>query len=261
MEITITETLFGGLLAVALLFFAARRLGLPRYWSGVLAGLVPFLAYLGYSLSHAQGGDVLAIHFVVFMAGAAVLGVFSGLWGRQEKMHWGPKIIISFFVFLVLFNAFLLSVAMHGLPDAVSSWLLPNPDKVTVHTAFPGVVPHDQNKLYEPHQQQLEQQRNLGWQVEVQGLDQLKSGVPGTLRVIVRDAQGQPLQVDRVALGFWRMADSRDDHTLELQPGAPGEYQTEVTLADAGRWVSEIHVERGQDVFHTKRSLLVDTPQ
>ena len=92
-------------------------------------------------------------------------------------------------------------------------------------------------------------------------MDQLKSGVPGTLRVIVRDAQGRPLQVDRVAFGFWRMADSRDDHSLELQSTGPGEYQAEITLADAGRWVSEIHVERGKDVYHTKRSLLVDTPQ
>lgn len=258
MLLTMTQTLFGGMLAVMLLFFAARRLRLSSYWSAVLAGLLPFLAYLAYSLKHAQGGDVLAIHLVVFMATAAVLGVFSATKKKQEKMHWGPKIIIGFFIFLAVLNAVLLSIATHGLPQWVSGLVLPSEDRTPVHTVFPGVIPHDRNKLYEPHQQQVEQQRNLGWQVEVEGLDELVAGTRRTLTLKLHDAKGEPVAADRVMFGFWRMANSQDDRTMRLLPTTAGVYQGEVLLGDAGRWVVEIHIERGTDVYHTKKSLLVD---
>jgi nitrogen fixation protein FixH len=258
MLMTMTETLFGGLLAVVLIFFVARRLSFSGYWSAILAGLLPFLAYLAYAVSHPQGGDILAIHLVVFLATAAVLGVFSVTWKKKEKMHWAPKLIIAFFVLLALLNAALLSIATHGLPNWITDLLLPSQDQEAVHTVFPGTVPHDRNKLYEPHQQQVQEQRNLGWQVDVQGLDELKSGVPHALKLTVRDAQDQPVQADNVTFGFWRMANSKDDRAVQLQPAGAGEYQGEILLSDAGRWVVEIHIERGKDAFHTKKSLLVE---
>jgi nitrogen fixation protein FixH len=61
-------------------------------------------------------------------------------------------------------------------------------------------------------------------------------------------------------LGFWRMANSKDDRTMRLQPAGAGIYQGEAMLSDAGRWVVEIHIERGKDVYHTKKSLLVNDP-
>lgn len=260
MPMTMTQTLFGGLLGVVLIFFSGRKLHLSSYWSAILAGLLPVLGYLGYGVSQPQGGDVLAIHLVVFMATAAVLGVFSITWKKKEKMHWAPKLIIAFFVMLALLNAALLSIATHGLPGWVTSRVLPGEDRAPVHTVFPGVIPHDRNKLYEQHQLQVAQQRNLGWQLEVEGLDGLKSGVRQTLKLTLRDAHGQPIAADRVMLGFWRMANSEDDRTMRVQPAGAGVYQGEVMLSDAGRWVVEIHIERGKDVFHTKKSLLVDEP-
>ena len=255
---TLTETLFGGLLAVILIFFLGRRLGLSSYWSGVLGGALPFLVYLGYSAGQWPGGDVLAIHLVVFMATAGVLGVFSSVRRKKEKMHWAPKAIIAFFFLLVIFNAVLLSVATHGLPDKFAGWFLPNQDRQKVHTVFPGVVPHDRNKLYEEHQQRIAEQRNLGWQVEVQGLDQLKSGVSAELVLSVRDAQGQPVAIDRAMIGFWRMANSKDDRKLDFKPGKSGEFVAEVLLQDPGRWLADIDVVRGQDSFRMQRSLLVE---
>ncbi|MEZ0238882.1 MAG: FixH family protein [Methylophilaceae bacterium] len=260
MQMSMTQTLFGGLLAVVFIFIIGRKLNLSSYWSAILAGLLPFLGYLGYGVSHPQDGDVLAIHLVVFMATAAVLGVFSITWKKKEKMHWAPKLIIAFFIMLAILNAALLSVATHGLPDWVTSLILPSEDQQQVHTVFPGVIPHDRNKLYEPHQQQIEQQRHLGWQVEMEGLDDLKGGVRQTLKLTLRDAQGQPIAADRVMLGFWRMANSKDDRTMRLQPAGAGIYQGEAMLSDAGRWVVEIHIERGKDVYHTKKSLLVNDP-
>ena len=87
MQMTMTQTLFGGLLAVVFIFIIGRKLNLSSYWSAILAGLLPFLGYLGYGVSHPQEGDVLAIHLVVFMATAAVLGVFSITWKKKKKKH------------------------------------------------------------------------------------------------------------------------------------------------------------------------------
>jgi nitrogen fixation protein FixH len=253
-----TETLFGGLLAVVLIFFVGRRFGLSNYWSGILGGALPFLAYLGLSAGHWPDGDVLAIHLVVFMATAGVLGVFSSIRRHQEKMHWAPKLIIAFFVMLTVFNAVLLSISTHGLPDSVTAWFLPNQDKVRVHTAFPGVVPHDRNKLYEEHQQRVAEQRDLGWLVEIAGLEQLKSGIPAMLTIKVRDARGTPVIADAVTSIFWRMANSKDDRGHEMQVGQPGEYSAEITLPDPGRWIVHIDIRRGAESYQTQHSLLVD---
>jgi len=260
-ELTSTETLFGGLLAVAALFMLARRMGLSHYWSGVLGGALPFMAYLGYTMVVWQGGDMLAIHLAVFMATAAVLGVFGAVQsGSKEKMHWAPKAIAIFFGLLVVFNAFLLSISSHGLPDKISGLFLPNPENQRLHTAFPGVIPHDRNKLYEQHMQRVEEQKNLGWKLDVTGLDDLHSGQTFKVRVLVKDAQDKLLLADRVELVIWRMANSRDDRHLPLAAGPDGAFAGELLLPNPGRWLFKVEVTRGEDVFQINRSLFVDEP-
>ena len=253
-----TETLFGGLLIVFLIFFASRRAGLSVYWSSVLSSALPFLAYLGYSARQWPGGDVLAIHLVVFMATAGVLGVFASVRQKKEKMHWAPKLIIAFFAALVVFNAMLLSISTHGLPGYITSWFLPNSDHQKVHTVFPGVVPHDRNKLYEVHQQRIEQQRNLGWQVDLRGLEELKPATTTLLVLTIRDRQGEKVTPDRATIGFWRMANSKDDRKLQFKPGANGDLLVEVNLSDPGRWLADVYIERGKDTYQVQRSLLVE---
>lgn len=260
-ELTSTETLFGGLLAVAALFMLARKVGLSHYWSGVLGGALPFMAYLGYSMVVWQGGDMLAIHLAVFMATAAVLGIFGAVRkGSKEKMHWAPKAIAIFFGLLVVFNAILLSISSHGLPEKLSGLFLPNPENQRLHTAFPGVIPHDRNKLYEQHMQRVEEQKNLGWKLDLTGLDDLRSGKSARVGVTVKDAQGQPVIADQVELVIWRMANSRDDRHLPLAAGASGEFVGELLLPNPGRWLFKVQVTRGEDVFQVNRSLFVDEP-
>lgn len=252
-----TETLFGGLLAIVALYFITRRYGLSNYWSALLAGALPFLAYLGYSMSHGFAGDVLAIHLAVFMATAGVLGVFGGAQRKQEKMHWAPKLLIAFFAMLVVFNAVLLSVSMHGLPNAVFGFFLPKHESQVVHTAFPGSVPHDRNKLYEPHQQRLEQQRQLGWRVTPVGLDQLHRNTTSELLIQIADKDGQPITDAKVSLALWRMANSMDDRRFELKEGKRGEYSVALKLANAGKWIADIYIERGKDSYVMQQPVIV----
>lgn len=259
--ISTTETLFGGLLAVALIFFIGRRLALSHYWSGILGAVLPFLAYLAYSAGQWPGVDVLAIHLVVFTATAAMLGIFSSLRQAKSKMHWAPKLIIGFFMLLVLINAALLSIATHGLPDSLTAWLLPQPGGQKLHTGFAGVVPHDRNKLYEAYQQRNEAQKALGWQIAAHGFDRLQAGRGTDVGVSVRDAAGRPLAAERVTLELWRLANRKDDIALQLQPAtAAGEYRAGITLPAPGRWIALLRIERDTAVHETRYSLQVATP-
>ncbi|HEY3326440.1 MAG TPA: FixH family protein [Novimethylophilus sp.] len=250
-----TETLFGGLLAVIALFFLARRLGLSHYWSAILSAALPFLAYLGFSMSRGVGGDVLAIHLVVFMVTAAVLGVFGNMQRKKESMHWAPRLLIAFFIVLAVLMAGFLSIAMNGLPDQLAKWVMPGHQ--AMHTGFPGAVPHERNQLYEPHLQRLEQQRNLGWKVEVKGFDALRENKPAAVLVSVKDKQGHAVDSAKVTLDLWRMANSADDRRLELTAQGSGSYGIQTSLADAGNWIAEIYIERGQDSYLMQQPITV----
>lgn len=253
-----TETLFGGLLLIVALYFVMRRLGLSNYWSALLGGALPWLAYLGYSMSHGFAGDVLAIHFAVFLATAGILGVFGATQRKNEKMHWVPKLFIAFFAGLVVFNAVLLTVSMHGLPQSIFDWFLPKPDKVmTVHTGFPGAVPHDRNKLYEPHLQRMQQQRELGWKVTLAGFDQLHKGKATAVSLTLQDKAGSPLENAKVTLDLWRMANSADDQRLQMAEQGKGQYSLPLSLGNAGNWIAEVYVERGNDTYLLQQPITV----
>ncbi len=257
-EVSMTETLFGGLILAVVLFFVSRRFGLSNFWAGILSALAPFLMYLAYSSQHWAGGDVLAIHFAVYIANAGVLAVFGSLQQKKHSLHWAPRLIIAFFIFLVILNAVLLSIASRGLPGSITSFILPNPDKQKVHTAFPGTVPHDKNKSYQAHLARIEQQRELGWQATLQGVENLQSGQSAVISLLLQDKQGLPVQAAEVKLGLWRVANSRDDQSLKLSETEPGLYQAELTLPDAGKWLAEIIIEQDEHYFRRQQQLFLE---
>ncbi len=248
-EITMTQTLFGGVLLASALFFFSRRLGLSNFWAGIFSGVLPFILYLVYSQQHWAGGDVLTIHFAVYLASASLFVVFGGMQKKNQTMHWAPRLIIGFFIGLVVLNAVFLNIAMRGIPDFVSNFLLPNEQNQTIHTAFPGVVPHDRNKLYESHLKQIEAQRDLGWQVQLDGLDSLTSGQAHTVTLHLLDKQGAAISHADVQMIMWRLANSRDDQQFVFKETSAGNYQASMSLPDAGRWLSELHIQLGVNSF------------
>ena len=256
-ELSMTETLFGGLAVAAVLFFVVRKVGLSNFWAGILSGVLPFIAYIAYSTQHWPGGDVLTIHFAVYLANAGLLIVFGGMQKKKESMHWAPKLIIAFFVGLVLLMAILLSISSRGLPDGLVRLVLPNPSNGQVHTGFPGVIPHDRNKLYESHVQDIEQQKNLGWHVDVQGLDALKNNLASNVVVKLSDKQNQPIIAATVTIELWRLANSADDQTIQFSETKPGEYHATLRLSDEGSWLSDLEIVKGEAHYALKQPISV----
>ena len=256
-ELTMTETLFGGLVVAALLFFVIRKVGLSNFWAGILSGVLPFIAYIAYSTQHWPGGDVLTIHFAVYLANAGLLIVFGGMQKKKEVMHWAPKLIITFFVCLVLLMAMLLSISSRGLPDRLARLILPNPSNSQVHTGFPGVIPHDRNKLYESHLQDIEQQKKLAWNVNVQGLDVLKNNLASNVVIKLTDKQNQPIIAATVTIELWRLANSADDQTVQFAEVKPGEYHAILRLMDEGLWLTDLEIVKGDAHYALKQPISV----
>jgi len=256
-ELSMTETLFGGLVVAAIIFFLVRKAGLSNFWAGILSGLLPFIAYLVYSTKHWPGGDVLTIHFAVYIANAGLLIVFGGMQKKKENMHWAPRVIIGFFMGLLLLNAIFLSVATRGLPDLLTRYFLPNPENRQVHTGFPGVIPHDRNKLYDFHVQDIEQQKNLGWIVEVKGLDLLKNNLASNIVIKLSDKQHRPIVGATITIEFWRMANSADDQTIRFSETKQGEYHSMLRLSDEGLWLSHLEILKGEAHYKLKQSITV----
>jgi hypothetical protein len=136
---TFTETLFGGMLVIVILYFILRFLRLSNHWSAILSGVITLGAFLAHGISHGLVGDVVAIHVAFYSATTAVVGIFGKISSSGIKVHWIPKIIILFFVTLVMLMALFLSISIYGLPGWASNFV-PNGNKQHVHTNFSGTT-------------------------------------------------------------------------------------------------------------------------
>lgn len=256
-EITLTQTLFGGLLFSILIFFITKKVGVANFWSGVLAAVIPFVGYLYYASLNWPSGDILAIHFVVYLASSAVLVVFWKGRSDKEHMHWAPKLMIAFFVFLVVLMAMFVSLASQGVPGPFAKLFLPNSEGKKIHTSFPGVIPHERNKLYESYVKEIEEQKALGWTVEVIGMDTISVNKPSELTIRLLDKDRHAIQGATIILEFWRMAKSADDVKVEFSESKNRLYKTQVLLQDKGLWATTLVITNGQQKYTSKQSIQV----
>ncbi len=233
-------TLFGGMLATALLYWAARRGGLSNFWAATLACALPVFAYLGHALTVLPGLDVVTLHVVAFPTVSLLLYQLYGEKARHgQAMHWAPKLMVAFFVALtVLFSGFVY-IASNGLPPMLASWLLPGAAGKNLHTGFAGVVEHggEAAKGIGQHLKVDERLARLGWEVEVAGLHGLAAGQPREISVQVRDRQRRGLDGLQVHLALGRPGQPAAEGTALAGTG-DGSYRGTLTAATAGTWVA-----------------------
>lgn len=238
-------TLFGGLAAVFVLYVAGGAIrGLPPILRALLAGLLPLLAYFVLIIGRWPGLDVAAIHISVFLAAGLVLHALTQFRRRSSgRMHWAPKLLTAFFLGLVVINATLLYIAKNGLPEPLARWWLGS-EGGEVYSGFSGVVEHGQGaaKAVSSELSQAHRQSELGWQVELSGLDSNESA--RAIQVRVKDRTGLPVDRLEGELRLLRPGAAEPALTLALSTLDPGTYGGVLRLPASGRWLVELRLLR-----------------
>jgi len=255
-----TQTLFGGVILIALIYFGLRMVGVSNYWRGVISGLIPMVGMLAYSMNHWPGGDMMTLHIAVYVATATVLTLGSAKAVSGQRMHWIPMLLIGFFISLAVLMAAFLSISMRGLPPSVAKLIMPNAKDKNVYTAFSGEVPHDEEaaKTISQYVKKNDIQRQLGWQIQVAGLDGLFQSQAREVSVTVRDKAEQLLAGATVSLALKRPANTQQPETIVgLHALESGKYQGQVRLDQPGQWIVVLKIERGREVYETAKEIIV----
>lgn len=238
-------TLFGGLGAVFTLYAIGGVFrGLPPMLRAALAGMLPLAVYFVLIVGRWPGLDVVAIHVSVFLAAALVLFAFTQFRRRSAgRMHWVPKLLTAFFIGLVFLNAALLHIATKGLPEPLARWWLGS-DGGAVYSGFSGVVAHNEGaaKAVSSELSETHRESQLGWQVDVSGLDSPDHARP--LQIRVKDRTGLPVERVDAEIRLLRPGATAPALILPLIAGEAGVYMGVLTLPATGRWLLELRLKQ-----------------
>jgi nitrogen fixation protein FixH len=234
-------TLFGGLLLVIVLFGVLGLIKtLPNVMRALLASVAPLFAYVLHIFDSWPGLDVVAIHISLFLGAGLMLYMFSQSRRRARgQLHWGPKLLIGFFVMLAVLNACFLAISTNGLPRIVARWWLPHGD--TVNSGFSGVVAHDQQaaSAVSAELSRRYSAKQLGWRIEVNGLD-YPAQTQQNIKLKVYDRTGLPLSGLHGELRLSRPGAPEPVARIAFVPTDEGEYHAELDLPEPGRWLVEL---------------------
>ncbi|MEZ5448744.1 MAG: FixH family protein [Thiolinea sp.] len=273
-SISLFISLATGVAASFLLFFLFYR---KLRWDNKLAALLTAMIVLGIYIPLAlldwAGMDVFAIHFAFFAMSAYGLGIITshhklkteldahlGIQDEQpsrpRRFHWGPALIISFFLVLAVVDSIIITLASKGASSEFMARFLPAP-RSGGHavSAFPGAVAHDYQERYAQFNNYLEQlvtQRERGWQISEGWQSEPLAGQQTVFSIHVIDKTGEPVSGAQVQLGFLRPGNSQLDQSLSLPEGAPGQYGMGVMLPAPGNWNITLRIQRGEEVHQVK---------
>lgn len=237
--------------------------------AAVIVALLGLSATLVYSLIQWPGADVLAMYVAVLAVTAYLLGIVShareqhkaDIDGKKRWFHWGPALIVIFFVLLFALDGVLVVISQQGLPKPLADRLLPGSEqRENVRSVFPGVVARDYQKketLYNEYLEQVERQAQRGWQVQKGWLDSPVSGQTSVFQARVLERDGAPVRFAEVAGVFQRPSDSRLDRPFSMQEIEPGLYRTAIVLPEPGLWNLVLQVRRGEQLHELHASTSV----
>jgi len=244
-------SLAGGLVAVLALYAAGGTVrSLPPILRALLAGLLPLLGYFVLILGRWPGLDVVAMHISVFLAAGLVLYAVTQFRRRSSgRMHWAPKLLVAFFLGLVVVNGSLLYIATKGLPEPIGRWWLGS-EGGAVYSGFSGVVGHGQDaaKAVSSELSQAHRESELGWQVDISGLD--GNGAERVVGVRVKDRTGLPVDRLDAELRLLRPGAAQPALSLPLDALDAGSYGGVLRLPASGRWLVELRLLRDSKLHY-----------
>lgn len=252
-------TLFGGLTAVLAVYAIAGAFrGLHPMLRALLAGLLPLIAYFALIVGRWPGLDVVAIHISVFLAAGLVLFAITQFRRRSVgRLHWVPKLLIAFFMGLVVINATLLYIANKGLPEPVARWWLGS-DRGAIYSGFSGVVAHGQDaaKAVSAELSQAHRESQTGWQVDVEGFEQAE--ISRVVEVRVKDRTGLPVDGIGAEVRVLRPGSSQPERVVMLPAAGAGVYSGVLDLPARGRWIVELRLTQGGKLqYHQNREIVL----
>lgn len=233
-------SLFGGMLATALLYGLGRWLRLSNFWSAVSAAGVISIAYAAHVVATRPGLDVITLHLVAYPTIALLLYQLYGekVW-HARAIHWVPKLLLGFFAVLTVLYGGFIYVAGHGLPPDLASWLLPGTQGKPVYTGFAGVVVHNQAaaKGVSQHLKMEARLARLGWRLEISGLTDVRAERPQPVTMYVYDRSGRGVDGVDIRLATGRPGQPAAPAIRLAGDGAAG-YRATLPPLPAGSWVA-----------------------
>ena len=254
--------IFLGVFAELVLYTVLRRIGhMGAKAAAVIVALAVLLVYLPWAMIYWPGGDVFAIHLALYLIVTYILGIVGQRRTESKGWHWAPALLIGFFVFVVGVNIVFLSVAGKGISGIFAELLPPPDDGKVVDSRFPGVVSHDYQQKeaqYNAYLEQVEEQRQRGWQVRKGWQAKPMVGQPAQFLVSVRDATGQPVAGAEVSGRFLRTSNSQYDFAFHMDETTPGDYHLTTTMPLPGLWQLVLEIRRGEDLHEVRAITDVD---
>lgn len=260
-----SDLLFSLVLGAGLIVLANFGLVRLARWGAKRAAMVMALVtvalYVPYSIIFWPGGDVFAIHLGIYLLASMASGMLLGVRSAGQGLHWGPAALIGFFIFVMISGAVFISVAERGLDPTLWGWLFPeSSEQRVVSSKFPGVIARDFHKkesLYNQYLQQVEHQRQRGWQVNKGWLSEPIAGQSTGFRVTVQTREGDPVSGAAVVGRFLRPSTSTLDIDFKLTEVAPGRYEAEVRLPVPGHWDLMLQIRKGEDLHEIQANTQV----
>jgi len=262
-------------LAIGVVLIVAANAALS-HWSGwsalrsaLIVALLALTVYLSLIIGHWPGGDIVAIHLALYLLASYGCGLFLGLReqsatqpGKRVRWHWGPALLIGFFVTLAAVNAVFIVLAQRGLSPQLSQRLLPAREN-PVTSFFPGEISHDfqeKEALFNDYLAQRHRQEQRGWQVQKGWLQRPVFGQPATFKIVVRSRDGDPVTDAAVTGRFLRPANSAQDTAFAMHETEAGVYLADLQLPAAGRWDLVLHVDKANERHEIRASTTIASP-
>ncbi|HYN77033.1 MAG TPA: FixH family protein [Lamprocystis sp. (in: g-proteobacteria)] len=102
--------------------------------------------------------------------------------------------------------------------------------------------------------------KDPGWTMRLDFPDDLRPGVPATVRVVLVDKAGQPVTPDQVTFFAYRPSDKTRDFSAPMVAEGPGRYAASVSFPLFGAWDGLIAVGQGEEEVTNGERIIVTRP-
>ena len=262
----------GGVVVLEILLFsAAYRWGrfTGKQTAFMIASLV-VAVYLPFGIRGWRGLDYFAIHFAFYVMIPYVLGIITSHWEARQQagaatsarwFHWGPAVLVGFFLILAVGDGMILNLAENGLNGSLAERFLPRPrSNANVISVFPGSVSHDfkeKEAQFNEYVSARQQQQTRGWRVRKGWLGTPVVNQPEVFKLTVEDRFGKPVANALVTGQFLRASNAKKDVNFTMKEAKAGEYRVALSLPEPGRWSLVAWIRRGNERHEIRAATVI----